>query len=325
MNRRHIPQPVLDAAHARSTARAASDWVEADRLRAEIEVAGWKVVDRGTDFALSPLAPPDELDGAHARYGSSTSVPSRFDEAPIGMATVVLIATDRPDDLARALAGLRANAPVGTSIVIVADGVSVEQAAALDAMSPDDATEVVWTSTRLGQAAATNIGIRRAAGPVVVLWDTNLEPTGDIVTPLVAALGDPRVAIAGGWGLVSDDLRAFEDAPSGDVDALRGDCQAFRRADAADHGPLDEHFRSAENLAVWWSLVLRDSGEGQAPRRAVSLDGLPIIRHEPAQVGGGADPGGVDQPGPERDRQAKRDRYRIIDRFGSRRDLLARG
>ena len=320
MNRRHIPQPVLDAAHARSAARAASDWAEADRLRAEIEVAGWKVVDRGTDFALSPLAPPDELEGGRARYGSSTSVPSRFDEAPCGVATVVLIATDRPDDLARALAGLRANAPVGTSIVIVADGVSVEQAAALDAMSPDDATEVLWTSARLGQTAATNIGIRRAAGPVVVLMDTNLEPTGDIVTPLVAALGDPGVAIAGGWGLVSDDLRTFEHAPTGDVDAIRGDCQAFRRVDAIERGPLDEHFRSHESLAVWWSLVLRDSGEGQAPRRAVSLDGLPVIRHEPAPGAEDADP-----PGPEQDRRAKRDRYRIIDRFGSRRDLLARG
>ena len=320
MNRRHIPQPVLDAAHARSAARVAGDWTEADRLRAEIETSGWKIVDRGTDFALSPMAPPDELDGERARYGSSASVPSRFDEAPIGVATVVLIAMDRPDDLARALAGLRANAPVGTSIVIVADGPSEDQTAALDAMSRDDATEVVWTSARLGRAAATNIGIRRAAGPVVVLMDTNLEPTGDIMTPLVGVLSDPGVAVAGAGGVVSDGLRTFEDAPPGDVDAIRGDCQAFRRADAITRGPLDEHFRSPESLAVWWSLVLRDSGEGQAPRRAVSLDGPPIIRHEPLR--GAEDP---DPPGPERGRQARRDRYRIIDRFGLRRDLLARG
>ena len=320
MNRRHIPQPVLDAAHARSAARSAGDWTEADRLRAEIEAAGWKVVDRGTDFGLSPMAPPDELDGDHARYGSSASVPSRFDDAPIGVATLVLVATERPHELGRALAGLRATAPIGTSIVIVADGPSAEQAAALDGMSPDDATEVVWTSARLGRAAATNIGIRRAAGPVVVLMDTNLEPTGDIITPLVGVLGDPGVAIAGAWGVVSDDLRAFEDAPSGDVDAILGDCQAFRRADAIERGPLDEHFRSPGSLAVWWSLVLRDSGEGQAPRRGVSLDAPPIVRHEPARGAEDAEP-----PGPDRDRQAKRDRYRIIDRFGSRRDLLARG
>lgn len=320
MTRRHIPQPVLDAAHARSAARAAGDWTEADRLRAEIETAGWKVVDRGTDFGLSPIAPPDELDGERVRYGSSASVPSRFDAAPSGVATVVLIATDRPDDLARALAGLRAGTPVGMAIVIVADGPSEEQAAALDALTPDDALEIVWTSARLGHASATNIGIRRSAGPVVVFMDTSLEPIGDFVTPLAAALVDPAVAIVGGWGLVSDDMRVFEDAPAGDVDAIRDDCQAFRRSDAGERGPLDEHFRTPESLAVWWSLVLRDSGEGETPRRAVTLDGLPIIRHAPAH---GAEDAGPPDPG--RDRQAKRDRYRIIDRFGSRRDLLARG
>ena len=56
------------------------DWAEADRLREEIEAAGWKVVDRGTDFALSPAAPPDVEDDVGVRYGASANVPSRLDE-----------------------------------------------------------------------------------------------------------------------------------------------------------------------------------------------------------------------------------------------------
>ena len=36
---------------------------------------------------------------------------------------------------------------------------------------------------------------------------------------------------------------------------------AFRRADAAARGPLDERFRFYRNLDIWWSLVLRDEGE----------------------------------------------------------------
>lgn len=317
MSRQHIPQTVLDTAHARSAARAARDWAEADRLRAEIEAAGWKIVDRGMDFALSPMAPADEMDGERVRFGSSAGVPSRFGDPTSGIATVVLIATDWPDDLARALAGLRATAPIGTSIVIVADAPSTEQAAALDTMAPDHTIEVVWTSARLGHAAATNIGLRRSAGPVVVLLDTSLEPSGDIVTPLVRAMDDPSVAVVGGWGSASDDLRTFEDAPAGDVDAIQGDCQAFRRADAATRGPLDEHFRGSRQLAQWWSLVLRDEGDGEAPRRAIRLDGLPIVRHEQR--------GCASLPDNERDRQSKRDFYRIIDRFGLRRDLLTRG
>ena len=143
-----------------------------------------------------------------------------------------------------------------------------EQDAALDALE----AEVVRTSERLGQAASINIGIRRASGPTIVVLDTSVEPTGDVVTPLVAALEDPTVAVAGGWGLVSDDLRKFREAPAGDVDAVEGYAMAFRRDDAIARGPLDERFRFYRNLDIWWSLVLRDEGEEQPPRRAVTVD-----------------------------------------------------
>lgn len=277
-------------------------------------------MDRGTDFALSPAAPPDVEDGERLRYGASANVPSRLEEPATGLATIVVVATDDPDDLARAVSAIRGHAPDGTSLVIVADGPSDAQADALgaigEATDPDAGlpTEIVWTSERLGHAAATNIGIRRAAGPVIVLLDTSLEPEGDIVTPLVRALDDPSVAVVGGWGITSADLRRFEDAPAGDVDAIEGYLQAFRRADFAERGPLDERFRFYRNLDIWWSLVLRDGGEGERPRRALRLDGLPVRRHEHR--------GWTSLPDDERDRQSKRNFYRIIDRFGSRRDLL---
>ena len=105
------------------------------QVRAEIEAAGWKIADRGTDFALTPAAPPDVAEGERIRYGSSASVPARWDEPATGLATVVLIATDWPDDLARTLAALRGTSPDGTSVVIVADGPSAEQAAALEQRS----------------------------------------------------------------------------------------------------------------------------------------------------------------------------------------------
>jgi hypothetical protein len=309
---------VLDAAHERSRARAARDFDTADRLRGEIEAAGWTIVDTGTDFALRPSAPPDVEAAGRVRYGASRNVPSRLDDAPVGLATVVLIATDWPDDVGRAIAGLRAGSPDGTSIVVVADAPSSEGEAALDARIAEAGaavpTEVVWTSERLGHAAALNAGIRRASSPVVVLLDPSIEPTGDLMTPLVAALEDPTVAVTGGWGVTSRDLRQFQDAPAGDVDAIEGYVLAFRRDDFGARGPLDERFRFYRNLDIWWSLVLRDEGEGQAPRRAVSVDGLPAVRHEHR--------GWTSLPDVERDRQSKRNFYRILDRFGPRRDLL---
>src|SRR5688500_4775286 len=140
---------MLTAAHDRARARAARDWALADRLRSEIEAAGWTIVDRGTDFALSPAAPPDIDEGARVRYGASRNVPARFEEPAAGLVTVVLIATDWPADLERVLAGLRAYAPVGTSVVIVADAPSDEQAAVLDALYSNEGNdalpiELVW-------------------------------------------------------------------------------------------------------------------------------------------------------------------------------------
>jgi hypothetical protein len=320
VTRQRIPEEVLSAAHARARARDARDWPEADRLRETIEAAGWKIVDHGTDFALSPAAPLDVADAGRTRYGASKNVPSRLDSAPVGLATFILIATDWPDDFARALRGLRDWSPLGASAVIVADDPSAEQASALGELEDDPAgslpVEVVWTSDRLGHGAALNVGLRRVEGPVAIVLDSSVEPTGDLVTPLVRALDDPAVAVTGGWGIVSEDLRKFEDAPPGDVDAIEGYCQAFRRADYVARGPIDERFRFYRNLDIWWSLVLRDSGPGQAPRRALSVGGLPATRHEHR--------GYASVPDDERDRLSKRNFYRIIDRFGSRRDLLVK-
>ncbi|HEY8168086.1 MAG TPA: glycosyltransferase [Candidatus Limnocylindrales bacterium] len=316
------PDPVVDLATQRAEARAGRDFETADRLRAEIEAAGWKVVDVGTDFRLEPTHPPDHDDGARRRYGASASVPSRLAEAATFPATVLLLATDWPADLARALTGLRDHVTASSQVIVVADDPSDEQTAALDAIeaepsvenAPVAAPELVWTSARLGTAAAIDIGARMALGSVVVVLDTSVEPTGDVVTPLVDALADPDVAVAGGWGIVSSDLRTFQDAPPGNVDAIEGYCIAFRRDDFASRGPLDERFRYYRNLDIWWSLVLRDEGEDEPPRRAVALADLPAARHEHR--------GYTSLTPDERDRQSKRNFYRIIDRFGSRRDLL---
>lgn len=310
-----IPPDVRALADERALARAGKDWSTADRLRDELEARGWRVVDQGLSYRLESAHPPDLSDSGVVRYGRSASVPSRLEEAATAPATVILLATDHPGDLARTVRGLQLFVPPSTQLVIVADDPSTEQEEALLGMVDDlePPNEVVWTSARLGHAAATNAGIRRSIGETVILLDTSLEPTGDLVTPLVASLDDPSVAVAGGWGIVSDDLRRFEDAPVGDVDVIEGYCQAFRRSDAAARGPLDEHFRFYRNLDIWWSLVLRDEGPDRTPRRAVRIE-LPLERHEHR--------GYTSLPEEERDRLSRRNFYRVLDRFRTRTDLL---
>ena len=312
-----MPQPILDAAHARAAARAARDWTTADRLRDEIEAAGWRVVDRGTDFKLEPAHPPDVVAEGDVRYGRSDAVPSRLAAPDAASVTVVLVATDQPDDLDRALAALRRTAPAGTQVVVVADAPDEAQEARLPVAGPDAEPtleiEVVRTSAALGWGASLNIGLRRASGGVVVFMDTSVEPLGDVLSPLIEALAAQDVAVAGAFGLRSDDLRRFEEVATGDVAAIEGYLLAFRRADAAAVAPLDEGFRFYRNLDIWWSLVLRDRGEGTAPRRAVVVEGLALARHEHR--------GWTAVAEAERDRLSKRNFYRVLDRFRARPDL----
>jgi len=303
-----VPAPVADAARRRSEARAARDWSTADRLKAEIEAAGWRVIDAGARYRLERASPPTIEVAGEIRYGSSAAVPSRLDAPPAGFATVILLASADEAATRRAVAALESMAPAGVDIVIVAD--------AVDAGSITD-HEVVRTSAPLGRGAATNIGIRRARAAVVVLMDPSSHVSGDVVTPLVEALRDPAVAVAGPLGLSSADLLRFEDVtPTAgplDVTAIRGGMIAFRRADVAERGPIDEAFRSGEYLDVWLSLVLRDEGEGRKPRRALAVPGL-----EFEQAGRAADHSG---PAEQRDRHARRSFYRMLRRFRARHDL----
>jgi hypothetical protein len=314
------PPGIVDLARERAAARAAHDWPRADALRAEIEVAGWKVVDAGTAFRLEPAAPPTIEAGAIVRHGAAASVPSVLGEPPTARFTVELVADDWPDDLGRMLAGLRAHAPAGTQVLIVANAPSPAQEERLAPGAPDLAPvagaepEVVWTSGRLGHAAARNVGLRRATGAVVVLADTSIEPTGDPLTPLGAVLADPGIAVAGGFGLVSADLRRFEDAAGPDVDAIELYWLGFRRGDLVALGPLDERFAFYRNLDIWWSLVLRAGAEDSAPRAARRLD-LPLARHTHR--------GWASLPEAARDRLSKRNFYRVLDRFRDRPDLLS--
>jgi hypothetical protein len=322
-----IPREVEDAARRRADARAARDWPTADRLRAEIEAAGWRVVDSGTEYRLEPAAPPEVEVGGEIRHGRSDAVPSRLHEPATALASVVLVASADPGETRRSLDALTATAPPHVHVVLVADGLPDR---ALEGLRADDLAaraeetpvELVRTSAVLGQAAALNAGIRRARAELVIALDPSIIVTGDVVTPLVAALDDPSVAIAGPFGLRSADLRHFEEitaqhavSDDGGVDAtaVQGYFMAFRRSDAIARGPLDEAFRFYRNLDIWWSLVLRDEGEGRPPRRAVVIPDLPLTRGEPRAWSM--------TPQAERDRLSKRNFYRILSRYRSRLDL----
>ncbi len=293
------PTEITHLVRQRTEARARHDWSAADALKAEIEAAGWKIADHRGKTSVSRAAPPSvEVEG-EVRYGAAASVPSRLEQPTDAPWSAIVLASEAPERVSRLLAGLRANAPDGTQVVVVANDPSELQQAALAAGTPDRAPiggrepELLRTATRLGHAAALNVALRRAAGELVLIADGAAWPTGDALTPLADALSDAEVAVAGAFGLTSGEpgrLRPGSLAPSDarEACALMAGWMAFRRADYLALGPLDERFVTPAWLDVWWSLRLRAGADPDWTETEVA---------EPDAVSGGTAEPGTTEPG----------------------------
>ena len=280
MTRQHIPRRGPRRRACPSQARAARDWAEADRLRAEIEAAGWKVVDRGTDFALSPAAPPDvdgrragplrlERERAVAARGAADGRRRRSSSSPRTGPTTSPARSPGSRRTRRRPGPRSSSSPTPRRTTRRSARRPRVGRCGADRRS---AARVVWTSARLGHGAALNIGLRRATGAGRRRCSTRAwsrpatssrrssraldDPTRRGRRRLGHRLGRPAHVRGRAGRATSTRSRAT--------------AMAFRRADAAARGPLDERFRFYRNLDIWWSLVLRDEGEGEPPRRAVA-------------------------------------------------------
>jgi GT2 family glycosyltransferase len=296
-----LPELVQRLVEARSRARADRDWARADALRDEIASLGWEVQDSAAGSTARPILAADP----------GPEAPDRLDEPASVPVSVVVLAEDHAGDLARALRGLAAHPPsVAWEVVVVANAPSSDLAAVLgDPVLASLDTLVVDAPGRLGWADAATLGLTRAGGAVVVLLDTSVEPTGDVLTPLLAAFDDPTVGLAGGWGVTSTDARQFDDAPPGEVDAIEGYCLAVRREALQQVRAFDRRYRFYRNADLDFSFAVRDAGW-----RAVRTDPLPAERHEHR--------GWTAYLDDERDRLSKRNFYRFLDRWRDRPDLL---
>jgi len=290
----------------RTAARASRDWARADALRDALQALGWDVVDGPDGTALVPVLAAAEP--AQVGYARAEDLASLLDQPASLPSSLVVLAEDHPDDLARFLSGLADHPPsVEVEVVIVANAPSYD----LDAVAGGRpfVPVVLHSSERLGWADAVNLGLRRARGTAVILLDTSLEPRGDFVAPLLAALDAPGVGVAGGYGVTSADMREFSDAPPGPVDAVEGYCLATRREVLRDVGLFDHHFRFYRNADLDFCFAVRAAGW-----EAVRTEPLPLERHEHR--------GYAALPPEERDRLSRRNFYRFLRRWGSRPELL---
>jgi hypothetical protein len=150
--------------------------------------------------------------------------------------------------------------------------------ASLDRYGGDRAIEVVPANQgALGFGTAQNEALAKASGRAVVLVDTSLELTGDLFGPLVSALADPTVAVAGPYGLLTADLCDYEERITGDVAAIQGYCLAARRDELLAAGGVQEGFVWYRNADIDISLRLRTLTD--PVRRAVTVGAEHCTRH----------------------------------------------
>jgi GT2 family glycosyltransferase len=295
------PQDVVELAQRRARARAEKDFAAADRLRDLIADAGWAVTDTPGGFELQPTTG----DGP-AGPVVADEVASVIEEPPTAEVSVQWVCEGWPEDIERALASFRANAGDRAVQYVVAD-VTGEP----DGRWGDD-VEVVSLVHGTGWAAARNAGLRRAAGSVVLAMDGSVEVTGDVFAPLVAALADDSVGVCGPFGVVTEDLREFDEAPGpGDCDAIEGYLMAFRREMLREAGPFDEKFKWYRTADIEWSFRAKDHGF-----RAVVVP-VPVRKHEHRMW--------FETAPDQRARWSKRNYYRFLDRWRDRWDLVLSG
>jgi hypothetical protein len=291
-----VPDEVRALAAERDERRGAKDFAAADSLRDRIAQLGFAVIDGPDGPSFEPLAAAEPLRIA------PHDVESVLDEPPTADVSVHWVVEGWPEDVARALAGFRANEGGRDVQYVVADVTETDPAAY------GEGVEVLEVETGTGWGAARNAGLRRSRGRIVLAMDGSVEPAGNVFGPLEAVLGDPSVGVAGPFGISTEDLREFHDSDGPEVDAIEGYLMAFRRDVIRDVGLFDEKFRWYRTADIECSFRIKDAG-----MRALRVD-VPVTKHEHRMYHA--------TPEAERDRLSKRNFYRFLERFRDRYDLL---
>jgi hypothetical protein len=298
------PAEVRRLAEQRANARSAKDFAAADALRDQIAEGGWVVTDAPAGFSLEPAGDDDAAVGAL----DPSQVGSMLDQEPAFDVAIHWVCEGWLDDIDRAIDAFAANAGSRRLQLVVAD-VTGE---AVDRWREREDVEVVWLRDDTGWAAARNAGLSRSLAPVVIAVDGSIEPTGDVFSPIETALKDPTAGVVGPFGIVTDDLREFDEAPNdGPCDAVEGYLMAFRREVLTEVGGFDEKFRWYRTADIDWSFKVKDAGLG------CSVVSLPVEKHEHRAWAAASEQ--------QRTSWSKRNFYRFLDRYRDRWDLVLSG
>ena len=304
-----IPEDILALSHERDELRRKGKYEKADDLKRQIEEAGYGIKDNPRGAHLIVL-PEIEIDGVTCR--TSRHVPSLLEQADACAFSVNILARDSFEATRRCIESIERFADGHNIEIMLVDNGSQDElyAWATERQEQNPRLHVARIGRPIGEAEARNIGLKRSLGQYILLLDSSIELTGDAFTPLAETLSDAEVGVTGLRGLLSQDLRHFEDTSELEAEAIAGLCMAFRREILQQAGLFDERFRFPYYMDIDFNFAVRDCGKS-----ARVIPDLPA-RYHPQQDYD------TKLSDAERTRLTKRNFYRFLDKWGHRDDLL---
>ena len=273
----------------RKQLRQEREFAAADAIRDRLRGGGWEVVDAPEGSRLEAVEVPP----------------------PARAVTMLTLVHGWPADAGRWLSSVLGHTAEHDFEALIVDNAFDPEVSVWLAGVIRDRTRMVTVQPPEGWAQAANRGLEAARGEVVILFDPGVELTGDVAGPLLAALSDPGVALAGAFGVRAvGRIGHFHSHEGPEVDALEGYVFAFRRQQALEAGGFDRKFRFYRLADFELSYRLRDRLGG----RALVVPDLPLIKHEHRLWEASGEQ--------ERERLSRRNYYRLLELWGKRQDMF---
>ncbi len=290
-----VKPEIRGAVRERESFRKARDYRTADIVRRRLARQGYTVRDSGRGPVVLPRNPVEDFQAISA---SAAGPKYGLDQPDLYEFSVGLLAQNSRSDLERCLQSVLKHSYGRKLELVIIDNGSTDDTlpylrglAANGLRDKDFGLQVIFADHNLGFAAGRNVTTQASRGRFVVMLDTSIELNGDIWTELERTLSDPAVGLAGPYGLVTTDLREFEEAtgpafasdsgpdepsPTLEVDAIEGYLFAFRRELWSQVGPIDEKFRFYRLMDIYLSFFFKTAG-----LRVVATPGVAqnLIKH----------------------------------------------
>ena len=312
-DRYRVPDETIAAVARRAGLRGEHRFDEADEERNGLVHAGFVVEDGRTATRVRPKTDWEKRQEAWQTVSSAAEVRSLHEQVDAADFTFAVVAHNYVDDVRRCIeSAVRWSEDRDVEVVAVDNGSTDGTEEWLERSASEDARiRVIHTDHALGEGAARNVALKQCLGRTIVMLDTSVEVTGDLLGPLERILDDDSVGVAGPFGLRTSDLHHFHEGEgeAGDMDAMQAYCFAFRRRRLRDVGFMRETYRFYRNLDLDYSFHFKDRGY-----RIVADPTLPVRLHEHRAWSELAEG--------ERDELSRKNYRRFLDKWGDRADLL---